>query len=342
MLTRPPLVFPPLAWLLVACLLTLGLRSPSPAHAEDKGIQERTQREEARSKFQHGVDLFREGDFRAALIAFRRAYDLSPNYRVLYNIGQASAEAQDYPAAWEAFRQYLQEGGREIPSARRAQVEGELKKLDGRIAHLTVATNEPDAEILVDDLLAGRSPLSLPLIVGAGRRKVTVIAKGREPQTRLVDVAGGDDLKLEIPFASLKAGARPLPGTQDAPLPPTEVLHIEPLREPAPTSTKTSALLPLGIATTGVLAAAAVATGIVAWQAKSSFDHTLSTQTDAGTALAEERSRTRRWALATDILASAAVATGAVTLFVAIKGRKEQPQARISFSPSGVFLFGLF
>ena len=87
----------------------------------------RVEKDDPKVRFQHGVDLFRDGDYRAAVIEFRRAYELSPNPRVLYNLGEASLEAQDYPAAQSALRRYLDEVGKDVPPARRTQVEVDLR-----------------------------------------------------------------------------------------------------------------------------------------------------------------------------------------------------------------------
>src|SRR4051794_1962396 len=65
---------------------------------------------EAFSRFNKGKELFSEGDLQAALIEFRRAYELAPNYVVLYNIGNVYYQLQDYPNALTYLERYLQEG----------------------------------------------------------------------------------------------------------------------------------------------------------------------------------------------------------------------------------------
>src|ERR1700679_4128277 len=96
---------------LVSSLLVAALLAAPSVHADGT--------EDARSHFTHGVELFKEADFRAALIEFQRAYDAAPNYKVLYNLGQTSLELQDYAGALKAFRGYLDGGANQIPAARR-------------------------------------------------------------------------------------------------------------------------------------------------------------------------------------------------------------------------------
>ena len=43
---------------------------------------------EAGKHFQRGVDLYNDGDFRGALVEFKKAYSVWPRANVLYDIGQ--------------------------------------------------------------------------------------------------------------------------------------------------------------------------------------------------------------------------------------------------------------
>src|SRR6266478_574081 len=125
-------------------LVTLtGAFRPAAALAVDR-------KTEARTHFDQGVLLFRDGDFQAAAIEFRRAYDAEPNYRVLYNIGQACNEAKDYACALTSFTSYLDQGGGEVQSARRAQLEQQIEKLRVRTGRLMVSSNVDGAAVLVD------------------------------------------------------------------------------------------------------------------------------------------------------------------------------------------------
>ena len=91
------------------------------ARAEEQNAQA-----EGRSHFRRGVDFFKEGDFRAALIEFKRAYELAPNYKVLYNIAHCRRQTNDYVAAWKALERYLQEGAGQVSDDRRQAVSAEI------------------------------------------------------------------------------------------------------------------------------------------------------------------------------------------------------------------------
>ena len=65
---------------------------------------------------------------------FRKAYQISPSYRVLYNIAQTQYALHDFVGAYKSLMQYMSEGGGEIPADRRTQVDEMLAKLEERIA----------------------------------------------------------------------------------------------------------------------------------------------------------------------------------------------------------------
>ena len=101
--------------------------------------------------FQRGVELFQEGAYRAALVEFERAYDIAPDYRLLYNIGQAKLQLQDYLGASQSYESYLVQGGTEISQARRQAITKALERLRKRVGHLAVTANRTGAEVLIDD-----------------------------------------------------------------------------------------------------------------------------------------------------------------------------------------------
>src|SRR5262245_21054253 len=65
--------------------------------------------EDAGSHFDRGVSFFKDGDYVAAMVQFKRAYELDPNFSVLYNIGQTARELKSYSEALTALERYLKE-----------------------------------------------------------------------------------------------------------------------------------------------------------------------------------------------------------------------------------------
>jgi len=172
-----------------------------PATAEEAALRE------AGERFDQGVQLFDDGSFEAALAEFLRAYEIAPNYAVLYNIGQTYAELRRTPEAVRAFRQYLDEGGTSVPPRRRQEVERELARLErlvGRIA-LTVRPEVP-ATVYLDGTEASRLPAESPLLAAAGEHEVEVRAEGFLPFRRSVTVAGGVEASVEAELTRAGVG----------------------------------------------------------------------------------------------------------------------------------------
>ncbi len=152
----------------------------------------------ALARFRRGQDYYSERNFSAALLEFRKAYELSPNYRVFYNIGQVCYQMQDYVCAQRAFGQYLSGGGTEIPEARRQSVDQELVGLKQKVGFLDLTVDVAGAEVSVDDVVVGTTPLKEPVALSAGRRKLVVLKVGYVNVTRSFDLAGQDTERITL------------------------------------------------------------------------------------------------------------------------------------------------
>jgi len=290
-----------------AWLSTVGV--PVRAHAEaaedvDAG----------RSHFKAGVDYYRDGDLSAAMIEFKRAYSVAPNYRILYNLGQVSRELRDYTEAERYFQRYLTEGGGEIDAPRKREVENELAKLAARIAVVVLSCNVEDCEFLIDDVSVGKSPMGEPVRVSAGTRRITAVSSNGGRVTKVVEAAGGDTLVVKLEITDMAVADSSAPATRRAP-------------EQAVSSGPGAALW-LGIGT----GALAVATGVFAYlasDAASSYRDKLEQRLDSQKErkeLDDLKSGAKTKALVTDILLGTTVVAAATTLIVALSsgGREER------------------
>ncbi|MGD0679129.1 MAG: hypothetical protein ABSC94_27335 [Polyangiaceae bacterium] len=165
---------------------------------------------EASSHFERGIKLTDDEDWRAALVEFERAYVLDPNYRVLFDIGQCRYVLHDYPGALDAFRRYLAEGKDLVPPDRRAKVASDIEVLKGRVASVRVLSSIAGAEVTVDDVVVGTTPLPSPVMVSSGRRKFTATKDGTAIATRFLDLAGEETASLALdPVVSIESPPNP-------------------------------------------------------------------------------------------------------------------------------------
>ena len=162
---------------------------------------------EAPAHYQRALELYQEQDFAGALVEFRRAHELAPSYKMLFNIGQVCFQLNDYACAMHSFESYLKEGGSAVSTERRAEVEKDLQKLRLRVGKLEIVTNVPGVEIVIDDVSVGKTPLAAPVIVSTGKRRVVGSHEGYAPVSRVVEVAGTDSSRIELTFANASAAA---------------------------------------------------------------------------------------------------------------------------------------
>jgi tetratricopeptide (TPR) repeat protein len=257
--------------------------------------------ERARVHFRNGVDFYHEGNFRAALIEFKRAYKASPHYKLLYNLGQASLELQEDGPAIEYFTNYLREGAEELSAERRREVEQDIARLQARLAHAIITTNQDGAEIYVDDGLVGTSPLREPLKLSVGRRRITAIKSGFITAERTLDVASGDNVAIALELkerdqdlSKLRFGVNSS-GRDGAPLSPAAWAGIA----------------------TGVVGAAALTFTILTAVAQADFDNERKKLTSADD-LQNMRDDTKVKALGADIAWGATIVAAGITTVLLI------------------------
>ncbi len=310
--------------------LTLALAAgPAAGPARLARAEGAADKREAGRHFQKGVHFFHDGDYPSALVEFRRAHELSPDYRVLYNLGQTSRELKDHAGALTAFERYLAEGQGALAPKRRREVEGAVAQLRPKVATLRVGVDVAGAEVSVDDEPVGVTPLEAPLTLNVGRRKIAARRAGYAPAQRSVDLAGADDVSLSLELAPLPSAA---PKEPPAPRPAATP------RPPAPPPPRERGVWPwVGVAGTGVLAVTAGALGVQSLRAQASFEDSLGRQTSASE-VDDGRSKVKTWALAADVAGGLAVAGAVTTLVLFWANRPATPTAKgqLGVTPAGL------
>jgi tetratricopeptide (TPR) repeat protein len=269
--------------------------------------------ERARANFHHGVKLYNEGSFEAALAEFRRAYQISPNYRLLYNIAQAYFDLHDYVNSLKALKQYVQEGGSEIAADRRIEVSELNQKLEERIANLDIVCSQDGADIRVDDISVGVSPLKSAVLVNAGPRRITAVKSGYAVTARVVTVVGREKAKLVMDMA---APVEPQAGRVRSPAAGAEKEMPAFLseRDPAPKAPPRIGLITSTVVTGGC----AIATGIfglLALSAKSDFNAELNKIPNTKDNVDSARTKMKTYAHLTDAFGAATLVSGSVALY---------------------------
>lgn len=337
---------------ILALSAALAIATPAlPAFAQTP--PSKAQQQEAATRFKKGLELFKDGDYQAALIEFRRANELAPNYNVLYNIGQVYFQLQDYPNALVSLERYLKEGGSAISASRRADVDRDIDKLKARVAHVEIVAAVPDAEVAIDDVVVGKTPLAKPIMVSAGRHKITLSKTGFTASTRVVEVASGDSPKVAIDPVEQKVAPPVGPVEPPKPGPVAPPVQDNP-PPPPPAPPPRGAPIP-GIVVTSLLAAGAVVTGALALSASSTLKSDRGSPGATHDQLTGDATKTTALAVACDVMTGGAIIALGVTLYVGLRNpaptagastptakAPTPPQIRLGVGGNGLRVVGSF
>lgn len=292
--------------------------------------------QQARERFQRGAELYKEGSFDAAFAEFSRAYEIAPNYRVLYNLAQVELERHDYASAMRFYQRYLEDGGADVDAERRAEVEREILALKNRVAELTVKGNVAGAEVSIDGTVVGTLPLPSPVLVSAGVRRIAARRDGYQPIDRTLSVAGGDKPVLELDLQPIQT-AKPVGATKSA------------------AATGSSGGVPagawIGFVAAGVFGGTAVTFGILTQKKDEDLDSELDRYPADRQKIDDTRSQLKLYAGLTDGFAGAALLSAIVGTYFAFSGssdhgaesaRATQTRTRLVPLGNGVALAGEF
>ena len=250
---------------------------------------------DAKAHYEAGLRLYEAEDYDAARVEFERAYALSPNYRILYNLGLVLKLKADYVGALKYFELYLEEGI-DAPEARKREVESEIQQLKQIVARVSVTTNVPGAEVAVDDVPVCKTPLTKPILVNPGRRRISATKKGRIPASRVIDIASRDQESVVLELGEER-----------------QVIVLD----------KSRRYPWVGYAVTGALAIGAGITGYVALNASNTLaeERDLPNRTPERLETLSDRSAT--FGIIADVTTVAAIIAGGISLYYTIKWGRE-------------------
>lgn len=274
---------------------------------------------EAAKHFKMGVKLYQEADFPGALIEFRAANALVPNYRILYNLGQVAQEMHDWASALRYYREYLDSGGTAVKGARRKEVEKSISELVPQVGRLTVKLVGASGTISLDGDLAAPAIESEGVTLNPGPHKVAVTFPAHQPELRLVEIVAGDTSALVFERVAQPEKPRPF---LTAPRP----ARPEPpwlLRQRAEVWTWSA---------TALLGAGAIYTAVLARSYSQDLVHERTSIPADQARLEWFQARTEKYALITDGLLAGGTVLGLVSIYLSLRDREARPREADSAS----------
>jgi tetratricopeptide (TPR) repeat protein len=208
---------------LPAALLAAAVAKPAAASAsETRAVVQPAEPpiRQADRSFADGLWLYADGDLSGALARFRRAHALFPDFRVLYNIAGLMRELEDWAGALRTYRRYLAKGGELVPAERRAHVERVVAELAQKVGRIQVEADGGKAELFVDDEPFALTSVEQAVEVNPGRRRVRVTNPRIPVQTRTIEIASGERVRLVFDTVLVPVAVVPKAAPVPRPAPP--------------------------------------------------------------------------------------------------------------------------
>jgi hypothetical protein len=277
------------------------------------------QSREAGRHFQRGVDLYADGDFRGALVEFKKAYTVWPRANVLYDIGQTEYQLLDYASALKTMERYLAETGPN--AAHRSDVEATVEILRGRVGRvaLSIEGGGSGCEISIDDQPQGSASTDTPIMVSVGSRKIGVSCSGRTASRR-VEVAAGEIVRVEL----------------SPPPPPIAAVQAAMDRPHAPV-VPTSRGMIIGWTLTGILLGGTIGLGVAALVENSNLTAMRNSFPISRPTLDHQSSLTTGLAIGADVTGAVTIVAAGVSTWLTVKYAKER-RVHIGLAGAGASL----
>lgn len=267
----------------------------------------------ARTAYAQGQELYKAGKYEEAEEAFHKAFDAVPNPTVLLSIAETQKKLNRAPDAVTTLETYLE---LRTDAPNRDEIEKKIAELRNSPGKLSIASDPPGAEILIDGLGTGKTTPA-EIEVPAGEHTVGLSHPGKSPVRQSIAVQFGTRQEIQLALRDEPAIASVSPKTADF------IGDIEHSDEPKfGKSFNYAAWIVTGV---GVLAVGTgTVLGVMALGDKNEFDKNPTKKT---------ADRGERLALFADVafgVGAAAIVTGVVLWLTQDSGNGEQKAASAS------------
>jgi len=145
----------------------------------------------ARASYDAARTLLSDGDYAGALLKFEQAYRDAKDARLLWNMASCEEKLRHYSKAMGLLNRYLAESGASATPEDRTEANELIKTLEPFVTKLLVTSDQPDVAITVDDAPVGVTPLSEPIVVDQGPRRIVGKKAGFADAVKEQTLTGG-------------------------------------------------------------------------------------------------------------------------------------------------------
>ncbi len=152
----------------------------------------------AKSDYDAAKLLYGDRDYRGALVKFEAAFTASKDPRLLWNMAACEKELRHYAKAVADINRYVVESGAMLSEQDRAEATAKRDTLQAFVSPVAIKVSEPDADVMLDGEVVGRSPLGAPIVADIGERRFTVRKAGFREFTQTLQVSGPATLDVQL------------------------------------------------------------------------------------------------------------------------------------------------
>lgn len=180
--------------------------------------------EEARKRFQEGIQHVKAERYRDARAAFLQAHALRPDsVEILQNLGLVELDAGYTAPGARHLALLLRNFSDRLPQVDLQKVRTRLAKAETQVGRLSIQVVQQGADIEVDGEFVSKAPLTYEWHVDPGAHRISV-RKDKLAKTRVVFINAGEVISVHIDLTtealpSSEAAPEDRPSQPDAPTP---------------------------------------------------------------------------------------------------------------------------
>ncbi len=178
---------------------------------------------EAQAAFERATTLFDDGDYRGARAEFERAFELSRESRVLYNVAVCDKAMRKYARAIDELKRSLRESGPRITPAYERTAKDTIAALEPFVSEVSIAVDQEGALVLVDGDPIGTSPLDGALHLEVGEHVVSARKSGFLDLPKQIRVISGEVAKVTFVLEIAEKTVIPEPAAEA----PTGIVRVQ-------------------------------------------------------------------------------------------------------------------
>jgi len=153
---------------------------------------------DAKASQQQGKALYDRGDWAGARGQFQMVYAASSDARMLWNVALAEKGLKHPATALTFVQRFIKERGKAMTLQERKDADELRKTLETQSSKLKLSVSEPDADVFIDDQLAGSTPIPTPIAVDPGTKRIRVKKNGFKETVETETFTNGGTVVLEI------------------------------------------------------------------------------------------------------------------------------------------------